>query len=143
MGIRESMTAPVHSVQTTDAIAAAAKLMDEHDIGAVLVFEGEGLRGIVTDRDITIRGTARGLTPNLPIDRVMTPSVTTCAATDDVSDVLDLMARRAIRRIPVRSAQGDIVGMISLSDLARVDWDKEEIGTALCDICRADRIAAV
>lgn len=73
MEIRKAMTAPVHTVRTTETIADAARLMAQHDVGAVPVFDDEDLAGIVTDRYIAVRGVAAGLDMNLPVVRVMTP----------------------------------------------------------------------
>jgi CBS domain-containing protein len=142
MEIYKTMTAPVRTMCSADTIAHAAKLMAEFDIGAVPVVDGEDLVGIVTDRDIAVRGVAAGLDMNQPIARVMTSAVATCPEAACIDDVLARMITHGVRRLPICSAEGKMVGIASLSDLARIDWDKREIGTALGDICASRRLAS-
>jgi len=142
MEIRNAMTANVHTVRPADTIADAARLMAGFDIGAVPVLDGGELVGIVTDRDIAVRGVAAGLDMDLPVARVMTANVATCSEIACIDDVLAHMVTRGVRRLPILSAEGRLVGIVSLSDLARIDWDKSEIGISLDDICRSRRISS-
>jgi CBS domain-containing protein len=135
MEIREAMITPVRTLPASATIADAARLMAEHDIGAVPVVQGEEILGIVTDRDITIRAMATGLDPALPVVRVMTHDVATCPDISLLDDVLDAMVTHGVRRMPIRSGEGKLVGIVSLSDLARLDWDKEQVGQTFADTC--------
>ena len=135
MEIREAMIAPVRTLPASATIADAARLMAEHDIGAVPVVRDDEILGIVTDRDITIRATAMGLDPALPVGRVMTDHVASCPDVSLVDDVLDAMVTHGVRRMPIRSGEGKLVGIVSLSDLACLHWDKERVGQTLADTC--------
>lgn len=65
-----------------------------------------------------------------------------CRETACIDDVLERMVTHGVRRLPICTAEGKVVGIVSLSDLARIDWDKGEIGTSLGDICSSRRIAS-
>ncbi len=136
MEIRNCMITPVHTVRPTDTIATAAKLMADFGIGAVPVIADNLLRGIVTDRDIAVRAVAQGLDPDQPIARVMSDDVTSCRPNACIDDVLAEMVTHGVRRIPICAEDGALVGIVSIGDLARIDWDKEEIGITFGDICR-------
>ncbi len=136
MKASEVMSPGVTSVQPTDSIARAAQLMGEQDIGALTVIEGGNLVGIVTDRDLAVRGLAEGLHGGTPVLRVMSADVKSCGVDDDLDDLLETMGEQQIRRMPVQSETGDLVGMISMGDLARWDRDEDEVTETLRDICR-------
>jgi CBS-domain-containing membrane protein len=140
MEIRRAMITPVITTPSAATIAEAAKLMARHDIGALPVLEGDDLLGIVTDRDITVRGTAMALDTGQPVARVMTCDVATCRDIALVDDVLDAMVTHGVRRIPILSKEGKLVGIVSLSDLARIDWDKERIAQTFADTCSTRRL---
>jgi CBS domain-containing protein len=136
MNVREIMTCPVHSVPPTESMAQAAHLMAEVDVG-ILPVEDEGrLVGVVTDRDIAVRGVACGLHGGAPVLRVMTDKVVSCRDDDDVEDALAVMARQQIRRMPVCNEEGTLIGMLTLADAARNDRNREEVADTLGDICR-------
>ncbi|XBQ16142.1 MAG: CBS domain-containing protein [Oceanicaulis sp.] len=118
MRISEVMT-PNAVVTTTDARCCdAAKLMAEHDIGSVPVHESEKLVGMVTDRDITTRVTAKEHGPETPVSEAMSERVLYCREDDEVADVCRNMAEQAVRRLPVVDGDKRLVGMVSLGDLA-------------------------
>lgn len=131
MEIRNHMVSPVRSVRPGDSIADAARVMERFDVGTLPVLEKDVLVGIVTDRDIVVRGLARGLDPKLPVSRVMTGKVITISHGACIDDALEQMATFAIRRLPVCGADGALLGIVSLGDLAAIDWDKDEVGAAL------------
>ena len=135
MKIRDIMTAPVESIQSTDTIESAARRMAENDIGVLPVLRDEKLVGMVTDRDIAVRAVATGLAASSPIDRVMSEKVATCLPDDDLAGVLALMSREQIRRMPVCNDREHIVGIVVLADLAERDPNKKEVGETLADIC--------
>lgn len=135
MRVKDIMTASVHSLESTDTIADAARRMAEHDVGALPILGDGKLVGIVTDRDIAVRGVAASISRNAPIRRVMSENVATCAPDDDIETVLALMSREQIRRMPVCNDREELVGIVALADLAEHDPDKKEVTEALADIC--------
>lgn len=136
MKANEVMNPGVTTVQPTDSIARAAHIMGEQDIGVLPVVEGGNLVGIVTDRDLAVRGLAVGLHGDAPVLRVMSTDVRTCGEDDDLDDVIETMSEQQIRRIPVQSETGDLIGMISMGDLAKWDRNEDEVTEMLRDICR-------
>jgi len=116
----------VEQVMTTDPITVApdvplreaARLMRDNAIGDVLVASGRDLVGILTDRDIVVRGLAEEDDPSrMTAGEVCTPVTVTVAPGDPVEASATLMQRHAVRRLPVVS-DGRLVGVVSLGDLA-------------------------
>ena len=135
MKIREIMSKSVDSIDSTNTIADAARRMAEDDVGALPVLSEGKLVGIVTDRDITVRGVAAGISANAPIRRVMSEKIATCSPEDDIETVLALMSREQIRRMPVCNGRDEVVGIVALADAAQHAPDKKEVAEALADIC--------
>lgn len=135
MRVKDIMTATVDSVQSTDSIADAARRMAAHDVGALPILSAGKLVGIVTDRDIAVRGVAAGISSSAAIGRVMSENVATCSPDDDIPSVLALMSREQIRRMPVCNDRKEMVGIVALADLAEHDPEKKEVTEALVDIC--------
>lgn len=123
--IRELMSTPLVKLRQSDSCAQAAKAMQTHDVGDVLVVDDKGqLAGILTDRDIVVRGIAEGLQPeSTSCGALCTTEPVTISADDDSAHAIELMGRKAIRRLPVVE-QGRLVGILSLGDLA-VDRDRQ------------------
>jgi CBS domain-containing protein len=120
MAIRDLMTRGVQVVKPNDSVINAAKKMAELDIGFLPVCEGDRLVGALTDRDITVRATARGLDPDkTQVSEVMTTDVTYCTEEDDVDRTARLMKDKQQRRVLVVDARKKLVGVVSLGDLAR------------------------
>ena len=113
-------------------LQSAAQLMRDRDIGDVVVVAGDEVRGIVTDRDITVRAVAEGRGPETPVSDVLSGQVVTVASDDRVEKVVDLMREHAVRRIPVVD-DGRLAGVISIGDVA-MERDPE---SALADISAA------
>jgi len=130
------MSAQVCSIEPTRTIADAANMMADLDVGALPVIDGGELVGIVTDRDLALLGFAPGLHAGSPVLRVMSSQVQTCQEDEELDDVLEAMGEQQVRRMPVCSDSGAVVGMISIGDLARRDPDKDEVAETLSDICR-------
>jgi CBS domain-containing protein len=117
--IADVMTTRPVSVAPADSVQHAARLMDELNVGALPVCEGDALVGIVTDRDITVRATAAGLSPaSTAVDLVMTERVRSCHPSTSFADALALMAGVQIRRLPVVDDEQRLVGMLALGDIA-------------------------
>lgn len=109
----------------------AARLMHEHDCGVIPVVEHEGsktLVGVVTDRDIALRGVGQGRGPDTPVGELMTPEPRACTPETDVQEVEKLMKREQLRRVPIIDAAGHLIGIISQADLARKLGNEQEVG---------------
>lgn len=135
MRVKDIMTASVDCVESTNTIAHAARRMAEDDIGVLPILSDGRLVGIVTDRDIALRGVAAGISSQAPIRRVMSENVAACSPDDDIETVLALMSREQIRRMPVCNNREQVVGIVALADLAAHDPDKKEVAATLNDIC--------
>ena len=119
MRVGEIMTSRVDYVSPSTPLVDVAREMGRLDVGAIPVVDDSGLRGIVTDRDIVVRAVAKGLDLNsTPVMDIMTTPVITVTADTDVRDAAQLMKDRQIRRLPVVSDDGSLVGIISLGDVA-------------------------
>ncbi|HYE27449.1 MAG TPA: CBS domain-containing protein [Allosphingosinicella sp.] len=131
MKIAECMTAEVETVTPDQPIREAAQFMLRADAGAMPVGEGDRLVGMVTDRDIAVRGVAAGRGPDTPVRDVMTEEVIYCFDDDEVEEVALKMSDRQVRRLPVLSRQGEkLVGIISLGDISRSE-ESEAASVAL------------
>jgi len=99
----------------------AARLMKNENIGVIPVVESESSRrlvGVLTDRDIAIRAVAEGRDgATTSVGHVMTSDVRTSSATDSVNDVMELMGREQVRRIPIVDDRGALVGIVSQADI--------------------------
>jgi CBS domain-containing protein len=109
--------------------------MSEFDVGALPVVDGRTLVGILTDRDITVRAVAGSLDLNSSVGEIMTSRVATCLPQDSVEYALEIMSDEQVRRIPVCTGEGELVGMVTLADAAERDPDKREVGMTLEEIC--------
>lgn len=136
MKVRDIMTATVDSIDAADSIACAARRMAEDDIGSLPVLTDGKLVGIVTDRDIAVRGVAGSIEPDAPIARIMSDDVATCSAGDHIETALAMMSREQIRRMPVCNDSGEVIGIVALADMAEKDPVKGEVTEALADICK-------
>ena len=125
MKISELMTSDVRTVTPEQPIREAARFMLNEDAGAMPVCDGEKLIGMVTDRDIAVRGVAEGLGPDTPVRDVMTGEALFCWEDDDVDDVAAKMSDAQVRRFPVMSRESQrLVGIVSLGDLSQGDHDE-------------------
>jgi CBS domain-containing protein len=106
-------------VSATAPFQDAARLMRDQDVGAVIVVEDGKPYGIVTDRDIAIRGVAEGLNPETaPVGGICSKELATVSPDADVESAIGLMRERALRRVMVVDAERVPLGIISLGDLA-------------------------
>ena len=116
--VRDVMTANPIAMPATASVVDAARAMRDSNIGNVIVLDNGQICGIVTDRDITVRGVAEGRDiSQLKLADVCSREVTTLSPTDSVDDAVRLMREKAIRRVPVVEG-GKPVGIVSLGDLA-------------------------
>ncbi|MFJ7203198.1 CBS domain-containing protein [Streptomyces sp. NPDC098789] len=116
--VHEVMTGNPVTVEQLTSLAEAARVMRDAGIGDVLVVAEGRLHGILTDRDIVVRALAEGRDPTeTTVRAVCTTDPVTVAPDDGVDQALDLMRRHALRRLPVRTPSGDLVGIVALGDL--------------------------
>jgi CBS domain-containing protein len=125
MKVGEIMHKGVEWVAPETSVTAIAKKMLQFDVGAIPVGENDRLTGMVTDRDITVRGVAEGKeTSKLTARDVMTKRVIYCRDTDNVADAAQTMESKHIRRLPVIDANKRMVGMLSLGDISQAASQK-------------------
>jgi len=117
--IADIMTRSIATVQRDETLQAAARRMQEMDVGSLPVLDGRAVAGMVTDRDIAVRGVAAGMIPQESlIADVMTEDVRFCRAGDSVEQVMAEMGDLQVRRLPVLDANDEIVGIVALADIA-------------------------
>ena len=132
--VSQVMTRGVRSMSPSDTMIKAAQAMEELAVGAIPVCDGDRLVGMVTDRDLVIRGLAQGrAADNTRLNEVMSPEVRWCYDDQSVEEVAEQMRDAQIRRVPVVDHEKHLVGMLSLGDLA-VKADEGEAGEALQSI---------
>ena len=136
MKVSDCMTRNVRVTAPTQTLREAARLMAELDVGVLPVGEHDRLIGMITDRDIAIRGVATGRGPEARVSEVMTDSVMYCFADQTLEEVSRNMGDIQVRRLPVVDREKRLVGIISLSDIAQGDGGYEEAGEALRDIAQ-------
>ena len=105
-------------VRPDESLQRAAQVMDELNIGALPVCDNNGLVGMITDRDITVRATAAGLSGDTRVADVMTDHARWCTGEQTVQEAMQQMSDIQIRRMPVVDADHQVVGIVSLGDLA-------------------------
>ena len=119
MHLREVMTPDPTAVNPSDTLQRAAQLMDQLNVGVLPVVEEGRLRGVLTDRDIVVRSTSVGQDPGQArVAEVMTDEVRSLPETAEVLEALRLMQSAQIRRLPITGEGGELVGIVSLGDLA-------------------------
>jgi CBS domain-containing protein len=124
MKVQEIMSEPVTTVKTTATVRFAAEMMATHSVGALPVTEDGVLVGILTDRDVVVRGLAQGFPPDATeVNRVMTNDPIAVEPTVDVAEAARIFTNMRIRRLPVVE-EGHPVGMITVDDIAR-KWDQD------------------
>lgn len=132
--ISDIMSKDVRIVAPNDSLQKAAQMMDELNVGAIPVCEGEQLVGIITDRDITVRGVAYGKSAgSTPVEEVMSTDVHWCYEDQQIEEVNEKMSDVQVRRIPVVDRQQHLVGIVSLGDLA-AKHSEQDAGETLRDI---------
>lgn len=133
MQIRDVMTTTVVVLPPEAPIGEIARKMRDEDIGSVPIAENDRLIGMVTDRDLVVRGLTDGLDlDSLRARALMSPHILYCRDDQTIEEVLENMADQQIRRLPVVDRDKRLVGMVSLGDLSRAKSKKA--GDALKDI---------
>jgi CBS domain-containing protein len=135
MKVSELMTRDVYLASPGQSLRDVAAEMEKHDVGVLPVGDNDRLVGMITDRDIAIRGISHGLGPDAPVREVMSVEVRYCFEDDAVDDLAQNMASEQIRRLPVLNHKKRLVGIISLGDLA-TSRDGRTTELALSGICQ-------
>ncbi len=140
MKLRDIMTKNVDVISPETTLEQAARRMKELNIGSIPVCDGENLKGILTDRDITVRAVALGRDPRDTLaQETMTPNVIFGFEDQPVEDAAKLMSQYQIRRLPVVNRDNQLVGIVSLGDIS-VDSDKPKMsGETLENISEPSR----
>jgi CBS domain-containing protein len=133
MHISEVMSTDVKIANPKQSIQDAARMMAEIDAGAIPVGEGDRLVGMITDRDIAVRAVAAGKPANTSVSDVMSHEVKYCFESDDVDAVSVNMADLKLRRLPVVNQEKQLVGIVSLADIA-LSGGPDDAATALSGI---------
>jgi CBS domain-containing protein len=116
----------VHSVRPNDTVLSALSVMAEHDIGAVLVLDGEQLLGILTERDYARKVALLGRTSrDSPVSAIMTTDVWWVAPHRTIDECMALMTERRVRHLPVVENRR-VIGVISIGDLVKATIDDQE-----------------
>jgi CBS domain-containing protein len=119
MKVSEVMTRDVQTIRPDQTAQEAASFMLSADAGSIPVTEGERLIGMITDRDLAVRGVAKGSGPDTPVRELMTNDVVSVREDEDCSAVATRMSDAQVRRLPVVDEQDRLCGIVSLGDLAR------------------------
>ncbi len=133
MRVSECMTLQVLIASPDETLREAAEMMADADAGALPVGENDRLVGMITDRDIAVRGVAKGMGPDAKVREVMSDEVMYCYEDETIEDVLRNMGNIRVRRLPVLNREKRLVGIISIGDLATSGM-ATEAGNALSGI---------
>jgi len=133
------MTRAIAGVPPQASVAQVASMMRDLNIGDVLVLEDGKLRGIVTDRDLTINVLTNGAKSDAPIERYMTTDVVTGAPDWSLEQIADVMGKHQIRRLPIVE-QDQVIGIVSLGDVALHTPKRETVATSLKNISETTRL---
>lgn len=136
--VRDVMTSNPKCVTEKDTVHDAARIMKDQDTGVVPVLDGKRIIGMITDRDIVVRGLAEGKDlGNTSVSDLMTRDVHSVREDALVNETLDLMGRSEIRRMPVVNGSDEIVGIISLGDISKEAGSAGNVGRAVEEISEA------
>jgi CBS domain-containing protein len=119
MKISEVMTSSVETVSADQTAREAANFMLRADAGSIPVCDGDKVIGMITDRDIAVRGVAEGRGPDTPVRDLMSDGIVCAHEDDNVDEVAKRMSDEQVRRLPVLDSDERLVGIVSLGDLAR------------------------
>ena len=124
MKVSELMTEAVETVGPEQTAREAASFMLSADTGSIPVIEGDRLIGMITDRDIAVRGVARGHGPETLVRDLMSDDLVCAREDDDVESAAARMSEAQVRRLPVIDNEARLCGMLSLGDLSRETADE-------------------
>lgn len=131
--IRDIMTDEIECCSLLDNIYEVSVKMKELNVGAIPIVDEERLVGMITDRDIVVRGVAEKRPGSTKVEEIMSDQLCTISPDADVSEGAQLMAEYQIRRLPV--VEGDrLIGIVSLGDFATNEFTDQQAGSALTEI---------
>lgn len=136
--VKDVMTSGVRTLAPQDTVVLAAQAMEELDIGVLPVCDGQRIVGMVTDRDIVVRGVAQDLPGSTRVEDVMSAQVEWVFEDEGLAEAAAKMQQLQIRRLPVLDREKRLVGIVSLGDLA-AKGDVQQAGAALADISEPAR----
>jgi len=138
---RSLMTTHVCTCRADDSLSHAAHLLWEHDCGILPVLSYDRVVGMLTDRDICMATYTQGKAPGeLRVDSAMSTELFCCGPDESVGSVLAIMSDKRVRRIPVVDADGKLIGVLALADLAR--WARSLTNPAV-DSAVVEALAAI
>src|SRR3954468_24221362 len=113
MKISEVMTRDVQTIRPDQSAQDAARFMLKADAGSIPVTDGDRLIGMITDRDIAVRGIARGYGPDTPVRELMTDDLVVVRVDDSIEDAASKMSEAQVRRLPVIDQDERLCGIVS------------------------------
>jgi CBS domain-containing protein len=123
--VKDAMTSEVKTAAPSQSLTDVARLMKQEDVGSLPVVEGDRLVGVVTDRDIVVRGIADGSDPHaIKAGDIASRDIVTVRPDDELDDALRLMAQHKVRRLPVVD-DGQLVGVVAQADVAQEAKEKD------------------
>ncbi|MBA2937952.1 CBS domain-containing protein [Paenibacillus sp. CGMCC 1.16610] len=128
--VRDIMSKDCVTVTLQDNVYEIALKMKQHDIGFVAVVDGKKLIGVVTDRDLVVRGYAEKHSGSTAVEKVITKDIATIDPNTSIEEAAKIMAKNQIRRLPVVE-NGELVGIVAIGDLAVRGSFEDEAGQAL------------
>jgi CBS domain-containing protein len=135
MNVQDVMTGEASTVGRHTSLTELAILMKERDIGMLPVMDGNRTIGVVTDRDIVVRGLASGKDPSrTPASEVMSVPPISCRPEDSVESAAQLMEEKGIRRLLVLGEGAKVLGIVSLGDMASRAGESELAGEVLASV---------
>jgi len=139
--VRSLMTTHVRTCRADDSLVHAAQWMWESDCGAVPVVQHETVVGVITDRDICMASYTQGKRlGDIAVESAMSKALFSCSPDESVGAALATMGHRRVRRLPVLDANGKLLGLISISDVAR--WARSH-ATPAVEAALTDALAAI
>ncbi len=136
--VKEIMSTDCVTLTLQDNVFEAALKMKQHNIGFIPVLDGKKLVGVVTDRDLVVRGYAEKHSGSTAIQEVLSEQLTTVNPETSVDDAAKLMANEQIRRLPVVE-HGNLVGVVAIGDMAVRTKFEDEAGEALSKISESNK----
>lgn len=140
--VKDIMTTDCATVTLKDNVYEVAVAMSKQDVGFIPVVEGKQLIGCITDRDLVVRGYAQKNEGSAKVEKVMSRDITTVTPDTSVDEAARIMADHQIRRLPVVE-NGNLVGVVSIGDLAVRQNFENEAGDALSKISEKEFAGAV
>ncbi len=135
MKVKDIMTTEIETCGPETTVQQVASKMMELDVGSIPVTEDGNLRGIITDRDLVIRGIASQFSLETPINRILSSSYVTGTPDMDVEEAANIMAQEQVRRLPIIE-DNKVVGIVTLGDVAVDEEDPEDSEEALEEISK-------